>query len=428
MTKTQRIELTAGAVVIWTFAVTVFRAVRSPNDFAEAHWLLDYRFGFMKRGLIGSLTSTVTDFLDLQMSPRLITILSAITLCSMFAALLYLLGRAFRRQQARDSLLVVGLVFASSPFVVMSAHLLGYFDALLYCLGLAAVGLVLCDRPFFGALVSSAAILVHESYLLICFPLVCLASVGVLTANSKHAPWRPHIVALSIPLAVFLAVSLLQPLTTDSMALQSQLKEHLDSFGFVPTRSERVALWQTTTFLEFLRQHHGAFDERLLNPVILASIGPTLLFILLFIHLSFRIRALSFFSIMVLGVVCAPLAMHAVASDTARISTYTIGGAFIACWIFAETRGARIGRVNDILLLTAFLALVLNIFGRLPLMDGRDEHLTDIARLLMYSPAITLFLVVVVRNRPLNWFREFRSDRISNRKVNHYDSPGADAG
>ena len=266
--------MTAGAVVIWTFAVTVWRGIRSPNDFSEAHWLLDYRFGFIKRGLIGSLSSILTGLLDLQVTPRLITILSAITLCSMFAAMLYLLGRTFRRQQARDSILVFGLVFASSPFVVMSAHLLGYFDALLYCFGLASVGLVLCDRPFFGALVSSAAILVHESYLLICFPLVCLASVGVLTANRKHARWRSHIVASSIPPAVFLAVSLLQFLTTDSMTLQPQLKGHLDSFGFVPTRSERVALWQTTSFVEFFRQHRIAFDERLLNPLNLGVCWP----------------------------------------------------------------------------------------------------------------------------------------------------------
>lgn len=422
MTKTQRIELTAGAVVIWTFAVTVWRGIRSPNDFSEAHWLLDYRFGFIKRGLIGSLSSILTGLLDLQVTPRLITILSAITLCSMFAAMLYLLGRTFRRQQARDSILVFGLVFASSPFVVMSAHLLGYFDALLYCFGLASVGLVLCDRPFFGALVSSAAILVHESYLLICFPLVCLASVGVLTANRKHARWRSHIVASSIPPAVFLAVSLLQFLTTDSMTLQPQLKGHLDSFGFVPTRSERVALWQTTSFVEFFRQHRIAFDERLLNPLILASVGPTLLFLLLFIHLSFRIRALSLFSIMVMGAVGAPLAMHAVASDTARISTFTIGGAFIACWILAETRGARIGRANDILLLLALFALFLNVFGRLPLMDGLNELLTDITRLLVYSPAMILLLGVAVRNMPPNWFREFRSDWSCNESVDHYDS------
>mgnify|MGYP001074915577 CR=1 FL=1 len=42
-------------LVAWAMAVTMARAVRCPNDFAEAHWLVDYRFGFIRRGLAGSL-------------------------------------------------------------------------------------------------------------------------------------------------------------------------------------------------------------------------------------------------------------------------------------------------------------------------------------------------------------------------------------
>lgn len=39
-------------LIVYTFVITSLRTLRSPNDFAEAHWLLDYRFGFIKRGLI----------------------------------------------------------------------------------------------------------------------------------------------------------------------------------------------------------------------------------------------------------------------------------------------------------------------------------------------------------------------------------------
>ena len=45
------------ALVAWAMAVTMARAVRYPNDFAEAHWLLDYRFGFIRRGFAGTLLS-----------------------------------------------------------------------------------------------------------------------------------------------------------------------------------------------------------------------------------------------------------------------------------------------------------------------------------------------------------------------------------
>ena len=37
--------------------LTLSRTWRLPNSFANAHWLLDYRFGFVKRGLAGQLLS-----------------------------------------------------------------------------------------------------------------------------------------------------------------------------------------------------------------------------------------------------------------------------------------------------------------------------------------------------------------------------------
>lgn len=174
--------------------------------------------------------------------------------------------------------------------------------------------------------------------------------------------------AIRIPIVVFAAIPLLQALTTDAISLRSQLIEHLNSFGFVSTRSKGVAVCQTTSFMEFFRQEFGDFDKRLLNPVIIATVAPTFLVLLVFIHTTYRIRAFSPFSIIVLCLVCAPLAMHAVAWDIVRISTYLIGGGFIALWILAETKTAQ--SASNLLLFISLPALILNVFGRIPLMDG----------------------------------------------------------
>ena len=396
MTKEHAKESIAWAVVGWTFAVTACRAIRMPNDFSEAHWLLDYRFGFIKRGFVGAICRFTADLVGMRMSPGLIAILSSTTLVCLSAALLYLLFRAVRRQDPRDGMLAVGVVFVSSPFVVMMGHLLGYFDALLYLFAIGSVGLVLSDRPLRAAMVSALAIAIHESYFLIGLPLVVLASVARLTAKGSHARWQPHLLALGIPMVAFVAIPVLQTLTTDATTLRNHLAEHLDSFGFVPTRSEGVAIWQTTSFMEFFRQQKGAFGKRLLDPAVVASVAPTLLVILVFIHTAYGIRAFSPFSILVLGVVGAPLAMHAVAWDTARISTYVIGGGFIASWILAETRSAR--RESHLWLLIALPALLLNVFGRVPLMDDRVERYSDAVRLLLYLPAMALLVASVVRS------------------------------
>jgi hypothetical protein len=41
-----RLWAAASVLLPLTVALTLSRAMRWPNDFAEAHWLLDYRFGF----------------------------------------------------------------------------------------------------------------------------------------------------------------------------------------------------------------------------------------------------------------------------------------------------------------------------------------------------------------------------------------------
>jgi MFS family permease len=396
-------DLITASVIIWTFAVTISRSIRTPNDFSEAHWLLDYRFGFIKRGFIGSLYTVITDFLGLQKSPRLILFLSLITLCGMFAAMLFMLWNSHRRQQSKDLPVVLGVVFGSSPFVVMSAHLLGYFDAILYVLAMVSVGLVLRARGYASAIVSSVAILSHEAYLLIGMPLVCLASVVAISLGSARTSWRPYVVALLIPISVFLTISPLQRLTTNSEKLRTQLYLHLDSFDIVPTRSRDVATWQTVSLVRFFQSQKGAFFDRLLSPRIWASIGLPLLFILFIIYSSFRIRAYSLLSAALLCFIFAPLAMHAVAWDTARISTYLIGGAFIAYCVIEGARPTQ--GVGGSYLLIALPALFVNIVGSVPLMDGKSDRYSLFARMLLYVPSLAVVIAITVRSWEGKWIK-----------------------
>jgi hypothetical protein len=255
------------------------------------------------------------------------------------------------------------------------------------------------------------AILSHESYLLIGLPLVCLASMVAVTAKPKTHRVRPYLAAICIPVLVSLALSPLQSLSTDAPLLRSRLRDRLESFGFVPTRTEQVAVGQTTTFIEAFRQQKGEFINRALLPRVWASIGPSLLAFLILIHSSFRIRAFSPFSIVLTGLVFAPLAMHAVAWDTQRISTYLIGGAFIAWWILAETRTAS--DAGNSFYLVALPAVIVNIFGRTWLMDGEVERFSNPVRVLLYLPTIVFAVAAIVRTLGGDWFKEFREGEFS---------------
>src|SRR6185436_3901677 len=123
-------------------AATAARAVRLPNDFAEAHWLLDYRYGFIKRGLAGSVLNLAVR-LGLHVSASTIAWISAVVFAALMAALLAIAGRILMRLEWSGALYLTLAAFTTSPFIVTSAQLLGYLDHLTFLLTLAAVWLAL---------------------------------------------------------------------------------------------------------------------------------------------------------------------------------------------------------------------------------------------------------------------------------------------
>lgn len=405
-------EVVVWAVIVWTFFATLARGIRMPNDYAEAHWLLDYQFGFIKRGLVGAICHLVTDLSGIQMSPYLISILSAVILFMMSAAFLYLLYRVCRWQQIQPDATVLTVIWVSSPFVVMSGHLIGYFDSLIYLFTIISIGLVFHGRPYLASCVSAVALFVHESFLLTGLPLVWLASVAVVAASDRPRQWKHSLIALCVPLAVFLIISTLPFLTTDHVLLRQQIGAHLDSFGFVPTRSHDIALWHTTTLLEFWQSEHHELVYRLLSPRMWFLTGPTLLVLFVCIHAWFRIRVFSPFSMLLIGVVCLPLAIHALAWDTVRIATYPLGSALITLWILVETRTIR-EQVVEILPMIALPAMAVNILGKTPLMDTEMERFSIPMRAIIYFPAMVLISDIAIRQFLTTWWTGFQEDGIS---------------
>ena len=385
------------AIIAWTLGVTVARSIRFPNDFSEAHWLLDYRFGFIKRGLIGSLCSAASSFFGFVMSPQIIIGLSVVTFVLLYGALLILIFRLLRRSGASGDIPLLALVFVSSPFVVMNAHLFGYFDALIYFFAIVASALMLANWPIAAACVGVVGLLTHESFLLIGFPLICVASVLRCGADGAAAHRLRHLTATSLPVIVFLGIVLFQSIVADQAHLRESLTAYLQSYDFIPTRAKSVANWHTTGFFQFLEKQRGFLVRRLLEPQLMASLSPALLTLLLYVHGAFRVRPFGKLSLLVIGAVLSPLAMHAIAWDTARISSYVVGGAFIALWIFREARPAHAS--GGLIALLAVPALLLNVFYRYPLMDKEVERFSDVQRVLLYLPAFLLVLYVIGTSR-----------------------------
>lgn len=401
-------HILAFTIIIWTFMVTTSRSLRPPNGFAEAHWLLDYQFGFIRRGLIGSICSLFSQAFNVQMSPAAISVLSTISLYCMSLAFLFVFFRMVHLHQNKIDTTMLGVIFASSPFIVLNAHYFGYFDTVLYVLTIGSVMMVLKRRLLLSAIISSLAILIHESYLVIGIPVIFLAA---LETNKKRAECKTHRVstalAIAIPIGVFLLMPLCQRLTTDASALRTQIAERLISFGFVSLRGIYVAEFQTTSFIEYFQLQHVNFFKNLFYPPVVASIGPTLITILVFIHLSFHIRLFSLFSMVLHGIILAPLVLHTAAWDTARISSYTIGAGFITCWILAETR--KIHQIQGAFLLLALPTLLINIFGYVPLTEDKIDQFSSLFRLALYLPVIIMTIIVIIKNLQKRWLLKLQN-------------------
>jgi hypothetical protein len=391
-----RREALRAGVVVFTLFVTVSRTLRGPNEFAMTHWLFDYRFGFMKRGLVGSICALVASLFGVSLSPEAITVLSSVLMAGFFLMLLHLLFQALGPLREEPSAPLIALVFVSSPFIVLSAHFAGYFDAWIYLLAALAVSLVLADRPAWAGFVSVLGVLVHESYLVVGLPLVVLATHQSGESKDPALIRRRHSVALLPPLIVFgLMCATVEFWNAED--LRSRWVEYLGSVGFVGEQGRRTAVWNTTAFSQFSRDQLPLLGRRLIDPAVFGPSLPTLGALLLLLHGAYRVRPLGRLSLLILCSVLSPLLLHAIAWDSARIAAYPTCGALFALWIMARTRAP--GEVNSAVGLLALSALLVNIFTRTPLADGLEERLSVLQRLLLYAPALLLALSTLRSSR-----------------------------
>jgi len=132
------------SAMLWAVVVTSSRATRLPNDFSKEHWFIDYRFGFLKRGLVGTIVSLATRLVDTRPTEALVNTLSTVLFVAFCAAFVWLAVHLLRRSGWSVEVALAVLVFLSSPFVVMSAHLIGDFDNIIILLTMLSLGLSNC--------------------------------------------------------------------------------------------------------------------------------------------------------------------------------------------------------------------------------------------------------------------------------------------
>ncbi len=387
--------------LLWAFGVTLLRGLRRPNDWAEAHWLIGYDFGLIKRGLPATLLRPFTAASP-ERAEMAITLVATALTALLCLVLIAVCGSILRRAGFSRNAVVAVAVFATSPFVVMTGHLNGYFDAPIVLLTVLAVTLAWRGRAGWAALALTIGLLVHETIFIIGFPTVIWAA---LLANRRDVATGQaaarRLAPLLAPLVAFAALFVYQSFAIDAAELESTLITHLETFPFIQYDQEVIVPRAfAKSFVAHFQSQSPRVWGRLFDPGLMLAMLPTVAVWLLFIRQALRAANTPRRLIMAAGLLpFLPLALHLIAWDTARIWSYPIIVALLVGWVACLAAEPARLRAADSRLLTVLglLTLPLNVFGRVPLMDWRVERFSNWWRAALYAPAAIVLLGRVAR-------------------------------
>jgi|GEM_PF-812983 len=390
------------SALLWAFAITILRALRWPNDWAEAHWLISYQFGFIKRGLPGTLLAPLVSSGVLHEYTSRVVKVSATSIFLLFCAVLFwMCVRMIKKTRYDQQSVLVSFVFLTSPYVVMSAHLNGYYDNLIILLSVSACFLVMRGKIVLSAILLSAGALIHETILIIGFPAVIfLALVQYIQEAESSSPLQFWVYFLKryrylflIPALTVMVLILYQTVFLDSTLIKDQHGAYLSQFQFIKkNRSLTVPRELTTPFLDFLQRESPRFLQRITDFPYLIRIGPPLAVLLAYAWRSLQKNHFKkglFISLTAMTLL--PLSLHLIAWDTSRIWTYPLVAALFGVWAIRDIYYPRMDREENAHLFFSIIALVVivsQMFLVTPLMDEAHERFSNEIRLLLYAPAL----------------------------------------
>lgn len=357
-------------IYLLALVYSMARTLRLPNDWSEAHWLISYDLGLVKRAFVGSGLKPIVDILDTQ-EVELMLITLSFGMVALFVIFLWKISLPLPME--------FGLALLLSPVVLMMFHLNGYFDYLLFLIGWGAMNWLKKDNFWVSSILLSLGILIHESCLFIVFPAVAFGLF--LKFGSGKGLLVSLVKVFAIPSLILMILIFFTDRHSDSLIIQKAILNRLAQFPFVASKADYVAYSFTHSFMSYFKLRLS-FLNPVYFPVFLNVLAAYL----------FLGRGLEKQGKIVLGVVLAfPLLLHLIAVDTGRIWIYPLLVGMLILYFrgVSSIYFSRSGYIIGVGL------IVINAIYTLPLMD----ELNDRILLGLRIPLAVLFLGACIYSR-----------------------------
>lgn len=395
-------KLIIAFLYFYTLAFSVLKAVRFPNGWSEAHWMMDYRFGFIKRGLAGEIFGWF-----FHKNESSIFWLSVIILSGLYASLGTIALKQTYKNKGDFYDIVFFVLFFLSQYVVYSAHIIGYLDHVVFLLTILIIYLILKKKIFLSSCLLAFSIVIHEVSFFLALPICIFALIiSQITGNEFTAKIKFDkilikrvILFLMLPVLSTIMISLHQEIL--GMDNRSVIFNYLKNIDFVGEKvGDSVTSAYTRSFSYYFSEEKSHFLQRVFLSTCTIFYGIPILSLLYIIYKKFPKINISLF-LMLAGAAFFPLLLHSIAWDTYRIWSFPFMIIFLGYWILNSNlksnslSGGEISLFETIIFGMSFLfvALIPNI-----LMDEETERFSLLERVLIILPVI--FSLFYLEKRP----------------------------
>ena len=219
--------------IIWyiiafsTVLIAVLRGIRFPNMYSYTHFLFNYEYGFVKRGLAGTIIRQIGApyFMsyDFFLLFSMMLLIVNIILISLFIKKLI---------DSMDSILIsTAIIFSSSVAIVYLSHLVGYFDHIGLLITLITLNIKgLYKRIILLMIAMPIVLLFHEANLILFFPVQFMALLFCLDQKKIGKQFLPILLysVFILSLSFFITKSTIHE--DDAMQMYSKLQYELNEY------------------------------------------------------------------------------------------------------------------------------------------------------------------------------------------------------